>query len=72
VYGAGLSGGLYVVVPGFNGSSPDHRLYAYNRATNRWTTKAAPGFFGSVTRVELDGRHHLFMATRDRSALYTP
>jgi len=73
VYGAGLSGGLYVVVQGFNGTSPDHRLYAYNRATNRWTTKAAPNFFGSVTRVARDGGGSgLFMASRDKSALYTP
>lgn len=73
VSGAGLSGGLYVVVQGFNGTSPDHRLYAYNRATNRWNAKAAPTFFGSVTRVARDGGGSgLFMASRDKSALYTP
>ena len=70
--GGALSGQFYVVVQGFNGTSPDNRAYAYNRVTNKWKTKAAPDFFGSVTRVMLDGRAHLFTATGNQSALYTP
>jgi N-acetylneuraminic acid mutarotase len=70
--GAPLHGQFYVVVQGFDGTSPDHHLYAYNRVTNQWKAKAAPSFFGSVTRVELDGSFRLFMATGDKSALYTP
>jgi hypothetical protein len=62
--GAVLGGQFYVVV--------GRRLYAYNRSTNQWKAKAAPDFFGSVTRVMLDGRAHLFMAEADQSALYTP
>jgi N-acetylneuraminic acid mutarotase len=64
--GAGLQGKFYVVVRG--------HTYAYNPATNQWTTRAAApsGGFGSVTRVALDGRSYLFMATGNQSWLYTP
>jgi N-acetylneuraminic acid mutarotase len=70
--GAALGGRFYVVVHGFNGTTPVNRAYAYNPAINQWTAKAAPNFFGSATRVTLDGRPHLFMAGGNRSALYTP
>ncbi|MBA3345424.1 MAG: hypothetical protein H0T44_09025 [Gemmatimonadales bacterium] len=70
--GAALQGQFYVLVQRFDGTSPGHRAYAYNPATNRWKAKAAPDFWGSVTRVTLDGGSHLFTATGDRSALYTP
>jgi Kelch motif protein len=69
--GSALAGQFYVVVQRFNVSSPDRRTYAYNRTTNQWKAQAAPNFFGSVTRVTLDGRVHLFMATGNKSALYT-
>ena len=67
--GAGLRGKFYVVV----GGSPP-RTYAYNPVTNQWKARAAaPSFgFGSVTRVTLDGSTYLFMATGNRSWLYTP
>jgi len=65
--GAALGGRFYVVV-----SSSVIRAYAYNPATNKWTAKTAPDFFGPVVRVTLDGRSHLFTAAADRSALYTP
>jgi hypothetical protein len=67
-----IGGRFYVVVSHFNGSTPDHRLYSYNPATNAWTARAAPSFSGSFTRVELDGRSYLFMAAGNKSALYTP
>ena len=70
--GAALAGQFYVVVRRFNGITPEYRTYAYNRSTNRWKAKAAPDFFGPLTRVTLDGRAHLFMAGGDQSALYTP
>lgn len=70
--GAALGGKFYVVVQGFNGTTPDNRAYAYNRSTNQWKAVAAPDFFGSATRVTLDGLPRIFMATGDRSALYTP
>lgn len=70
--GAALAGQFYVVVRRFNDTSPDHRTYAYNRVTNRWKARAAPDIFGSVTRVTLDGSAHLFTATGNQSALYTP
>ena len=63
-FGAALSGQFYVVV--------SNALYAYNRITNQWKAKAAPDFAGSVTRVALDGSYRLFMASGNRSALYTP
>ena len=69
--GAALGGQFYVVVSGFNGTTPYIRAYAYNPGTNQWRTRAAPDFFGSVTRVTLDGRAHLFMAGGNQSALYT-
>jgi N-acetylneuraminic acid mutarotase len=64
--GAGLQGKFYVVVGG--------QTYAYNPVTNQWKTRAAApsGGFGSVTRVTLDGKTYLFMATGNRSWLYTP
>ena len=64
--GAGLRGKVYVVVGG--------QTYAYNPATNQWKTRAAApsSGFGSVTRVTLDGNSYLFMATGNRSWLYTP
>jgi hypothetical protein len=65
--GAALQGQFFVLV----GGSPN-RAYAYNRATNQWKARAAPDFFGSVTRVTLDGRSYLFTATGNHSALYTP
>jgi hypothetical protein len=70
--GGVIGGRFYVVVQHFNGSTPDHRLYSYNPTTNEWKARAAPSFFGSATRVELDGRSYLFMATGNKSALYTP
>jgi hypothetical protein len=70
--GAVIGGQFYVVVQHFNGSTPDHRLYSYNPTTNLWKPRAAPSFFGSATRVGLNGRFHLFMATANKSALYTP
>lgn len=70
--GAALQGQLFVVVRGFNGTVPENRAYAYNRATNQWKIRAAPDVFGAVTRVTLNGRAHLFTATANRSALYTP
>jgi N-acetylneuraminic acid mutarotase len=70
--GAVLAGQFYVVVQqGFNGTTPIIRAYAYSPATNQWKAKAAPDFFGSVTRVTLDGSPHLFLAGGDQSALYT-
>jgi len=68
--GSSLSGRFYVVVSNEAASGP--RLYAYNRSTNHWSAKAAPSFAGSVTRVLLDGTYRLFMASGDKSALYTP
>ena len=68
--GANLSGQFYVVVSNAAASGP--RLYAYNRSTNQWKAKAAPDFSGSVTRVALDGTYRLFMASGNKSALYTP
>jgi N-acetylneuraminic acid mutarotase len=62
--GASLHGQFYVVAP--------QRTYAYNRVTHQWKAKAAPRFFGSVTQVTLNGQTHLFTATGDHSALYTP
>ncbi|MGH7510215.1 MAG: Kelch repeat-containing protein [Gemmatimonadales bacterium] len=79
--GAALGGQFYVVVQQFSGASFSYRFYAYNRFTNQWKEKAAPSFDqgvgafrgkGSVTKVTLDGRPRLFMATGDQSALYTP
>jgi len=65
--GAALGGRFYVVV-----SSPVMRSYAYDPATNTWAAKAAPDVFGSVVRVVLNDRSHLFTANGNRSALYTP
>jgi N-acetylneuraminic acid mutarotase len=64
--GAGLHGKFYVVIGG--------QTYAYNPVTDQWKTRApAPsGGFGSVTRVTLDGRTYLFMATGNQGWLYTP
>lgn len=62
--GGSLHGQFYVVAP--------QRTYAYNRVTNQWKAKAAPRFFGSVTRVTLNGGTYLFTATGNHSALYTP
>ena len=70
--GAALGGRFYVVVHGFNGTTPDIRAYTYSPGTNQWKPTAAPDFSGSATRVTLDGRSHLFMAGGNRSALYTP
>jgi N-acetylneuraminic acid mutarotase len=70
--GAALGGQFYVVVYGFNGTTPVIRAYAYNPATNKWTARAAPDIVGSIVRVSLDGRPRLFTATGNRSALYTP
>ncbi len=70
--GAAIEGQLFVIVRNFNGTVPDDRAYAYNRATNQWKVRAAPDVSGAVTRVTLNGRPHLFTATGDRSALYTP
>jgi N-acetylneuraminic acid mutarotase len=70
--GAALQGQFYIVVQSFAGASATNRTYAYNRATNQWKTRAAPSFVGPVTRVALDGRSYLFMASGDHSALYTP
>jgi hypothetical protein len=79
--GAVLGGQFYVVVQQFSGASFSYRAYAYNRSTNQWKAKAAPSFDqgvgafrskGSLTKVTLDGRPYLFMATADQSALYTP
>ena len=65
--GATLAGQFFVLVRG----SPN-RAYAYNRVTNQWKAKAAPEFFGSMTRVTLDGKARLFTADGNQSALYTP
>ena len=62
--GGSLNGLFYVVAPG--------RTYAYNRVTNQWQIKAAPQISGSVVRVGLAGAYHLFTATANQSALYTP
>jgi Kelch motif len=64
--GAGLRGKFYVVVGG--------QTLAYDPLTNQWKTRAAApsGGFGSVTRVTLDGSTYLFMATGNKSWLYTP
>ena len=70
--GSVLLGQFYVVVRGFDGTTPDNRAYAYNRVTNKWKPRAAPERFGSVTRVKLDGKWHLFTATGDHGALYAP
>jgi N-acetylneuraminic acid mutarotase len=71
-FGAVLGGQFYVVVQqGFNGTTPIIRAYVYSPATNQWKAEAAPDFFGSMTRVTLDGRPHLFMAGGNQSALYT-
>ena len=45
---------------------------AYNPKTNRWNARAAPGIFGSATRVTVDASARVFMATGGRSAVYTP
>jgi N-acetylneuraminic acid mutarotase len=66
--GAMLQGRFFVVV----GTATGARAYAYNPATNRWQAKASPDFQGSMVRVTIDGRPHLFMASGTRSALYTP
>jgi N-acetylneuraminic acid mutarotase len=66
--GAALQGQFFVVVQ----TDAGPRAYAYNPKTNRWNARAAPGIFGSVTRVTLDGNARLFIATGGRSALYTP
>jgi N-acetylneuraminic acid mutarotase len=72
--GAVLGGKFYVVVQDFDGTTGSvvNRAYVYKPGTNRWEATVAPDFFGSMTRVTLDGRRHLFMAGGDRSALYTP
>jgi N-acetylneuraminic acid mutarotase len=79
--GAVLGGQFYVVVQQFSGPSFYYLTYAYNRSTNQWKMKTAPSFDqgvglfrgkGSVTKVTLDDRPRLFMATGDQSALYTP
>jgi N-acetylneuraminic acid mutarotase len=79
--GAVLGGQFYVLVQQFSGTSSYYLSYAYNRSTNQWKAKAAPsfdqtlgGFRGgaALTKVTLDGRAGLFMATADQSALYTP
>ena len=64
--GAALQGQFFVVVHSANAA------YAYNPMTNGWKVRAAPEVLGSVVRVTLDGRPHLFTALGDRSALYTP
>jgi N-acetylneuraminic acid mutarotase len=69
--GSALGGQFYVVVQRFNDGDHDHRLFAYNRMTNQWKARAGPPFFGSTTRVTLEGRVHLFTATGNKSALYT-
>lgn len=63
--GTALGGQFFVVVGGTH-------AYAYNRATNQWRVRAAPGFSGDVVRVMLNGSARLFTATANRSALYTP
>jgi len=70
--GAALAGRFYVIVQRFSGGAPDHRAYAYNPATNQWRARAAPDIVGSTARVRRDGRSHLFTATGNQSALYTP
>ncbi len=66
--GAMLQGRFFVVV----GTATGARAYAYDPATNRWQAKASPDFQGSMVKVTIDGRPHLFMASGTRSALYTP
>lgn len=63
--GAALGGRFFVVVGG-------SRAYAYNPATNKWTAKAAPEFFGPVVKVVVDGKSRLFTVGEGRAALYTP
>jgi N-acetylneuraminic acid mutarotase len=69
--GAALGGQFYVVVYGYNGTTPVLHTYAYNPATDQWTAKAAPDFIGPATRVTLDGTPRLFMVGVNQSALYT-
>jgi Kelch motif len=65
--GAALGGHFFVVVSG-----TPVRAYAYNPATNKWTAKAAPEFFGPVVKVVVDGQSRLFTVGGGRAALYTP
>jgi hypothetical protein len=39
---------FYVVVYDFEDTTPVIRTYAYNRATNKWVSKAAPDFAGAT------------------------
>jgi Kelch motif len=61
--GAVIQGQLFVVTSG--------GAFAYNPATNKWTSKAAPPSFGELTRVFISGVAYLFLAGRP-SQLYTP
>jgi len=70
--GTALGAQFYVLVVHFNGTTPDHRLYAYSPVTNKWTAKAAPDVVGSTVKVFLNGRPRLFTAAADRSAMFTP
>jgi N-acetylneuraminic acid mutarotase len=70
--GAALGNRFYVVVQGFNGTTPTSHAYAYNPGTNQWKATAAPDFSGTATRVTLDSRSALFLVGGDQSALYTP
>jgi galactose oxidase-like protein/Kelch motif protein len=58
-YGGVLQGKLYVVV---TGPYPTfvRRAYAYDPATNKWTSKAVPKWWhDEIVQVTLDGRPHL-------------
>jgi N-acetylneuraminic acid mutarotase len=61
--GAVIQGQLFVVTSG--------GAFAYNPATNKWTSKAAPPTSGELTRVFIGGNAFLFLAGRP-SQLYTP
>jgi N-acetylneuraminic acid mutarotase len=72
-WGAALLNQFYVVVlmPPNQGS----KLYAYNPATNQWTSRKAPtnGVAGPPVKVMLNGTPRLFMPTGYGSSyLYTP
>ncbi len=67
-----MQGQFFVIVGGFNGTTPDNRAYAYNRATNQWKAKAAPQVFGSTTFVKLNGLPRLVTASGSHTLLYTP
>jgi N-acetylneuraminic acid mutarotase len=61
--GAVIQGQLFVVTSG--------GAFAYNPATNKWTSKAAPSSSGELTRVFIGANSYLFLAGRP-SQLYTP